>query len=412
LPATIAEYNNVDIADFTERASGRLVRTIQDAWAFVPNPLPPDVPLSWALLNANSRADRALAELAGLARNLPNPHLLMGPILRQEAVLSSRIEGIQTTLPNLLLFEAAPAAIRGEGDVREVANYVAALEHGRGRLAEIPVSLRFIREMHAILLDGVRGSQYRPGQFRANQNCIGIAGRPLADAIYVPPPVSEMLEALDRLESFLHETPSMPPLIRLAMIHYQFEAIHPFMDGNGRIGRLLLVLLLCAEGVLPTPLLYLSEYFERNRRDYYDLLLAVSQAGTWEDWLLFFLEGVAVQANDALRRSDRLLGLQRSYRERLLRSKAPATALQLAEHLFDKPAVTVAQAASLLGLTPAAAQKNVDRLVDAGILREATGRRRNRVWLCLDIVAIVETTEPSQPSDTNVLPTTIRATEA
>ncbi len=271
----------MELADFAADQAGRLITAPQGYWAFVPNPLPPSVNLTWDLVGKISEADRALSELAGVARTLPNPHLLIGPFIRREAVLSSRIEGTQASLSDLFFFEASGTIDPQTPDVREVSNYVKALEHGLARLKKLPVSLRLIREMHEQLMGGARGDHLTPGEFRRSQNWIGPPGCTLMDAVYVPPPEDEMTEALDHLEKYLHSASSLPPLVRLALIHYQFEAIHPFLDGNGRIGRLLLTLLLCAEGLLPHPLLYLSAYFERHRQEYYRLLLAVSQSGHW-----------------------------------------------------------------------------------------------------------------------------------
>lgn len=294
-------------ADFTDEKNGRLIKTQRDYWAFLPNPLPPQLTLSWDLVNQLSEADRALSELAGTARTLPNPHLLIGPFIRREAILSSRIEGTQASLSDLLVFEASGSVDPKAPDAQEVANYVKAMEYGLVRLKQFPLSLRFIREVHEHLMHDVRGEHLIPGEFRRSQNWIGPDRCTLMDATYVPPPVEEMEHALGQFEAYLHAPSSVPLLIRLAAIHYQFEAIHPFLDGNGRIGRLIITLLLCQEGALPEPLLYLSAYFERYRNDYYRLLLAVSQSGKWIDWISFFLRGVAEQSRDALVRSDRLL---------------------------------------------------------------------------------------------------------
>jgi Fic family protein len=269
-------------------------------------------------------------ELAGLGRALPNPHLLIAPLVRREAVLSSRIEGTQTDLADLYAYEAGQLALPGlrpappESDVREVLNYVRALEFGLERVHSLPVSLRLARELHARLMEGVRGGRATPGEFRRSQNWIGPPGCTLNEADYVPPPVAEMHEALDALEKYLHAQGDYPPLVRLAFIHYQFEAIHPFLDGNGRMGRLLLSLLLVNWDLLPLPLLYLSAYFERYRSGYYDLLMAVSQRGDWREWALFFLRGVAEQARDAITRIKGLQDLQIAWRERLTQARLDA----------------------------------------------------------------------------------------
>jgi Fic family protein len=381
---------------FTNRAPGQVRKTPQGYWAFSPNPLPPELEPTWDLARRISLADRALSELAGIARTLPNPHLLIGPFVRREAVLSSRIEGTQASLSDLFVFEASGVANPRTPDVKEVANYVDALEHGLKRLAELPISLRLIREMHARLMSGifgVRGEHLTPGEFRRSQNWIGPPGCALADATYVPPPEAEMKVALSELEKYLHTTSPLPPLVRMALVHYQFEAIHPFLDGNGRIGRLLITLLLCAEGLLPQPLLYLSAFFERHRPDYYRLLLAVSQEGRWVDWVSFFLDGVAQQSQDAIKRSSRLLDLWQTYRERLQSERSSPLALRMVDVLFSYPVVTLAGTTRLLGVTPRAAQNNIDKLIAEGILRETTGRQRNRVYASRRIIEILEVEE-------------------
>jgi Fic family protein len=305
-------------------------------------------------------------------------------------VLSSRIEGTQASLSDLLFFEALGQKEPQPPDVREVSNYVKALEYGLKRLEKLPVSLRLIREMHQKLMEGVRGEHLTPGEFRRSQNWIGPPGCTLMEATFVPPPEEEMQEALGPLEKYLYDRSGLPPLIRLAMIHYQFEAIHPFLDGNGRIGRLILTLLLCAEGLLPQPLLYLSAYFEQHRQQYYDLLLAVSQTGAWSEWVIFFLRGVAQQSQDAVLRSDRLLNLWQECRRKLQSPRASALSLQLVDELFSYPAITAAWAAKRLDVTPRSAQLNIEKLVRAGILREETGKRRNRIFVAHEIVKIIE----------------------
>ena len=359
-------------------------------WAFVPAPLEPDLIFDRALVHTLSRADRALSELSGIARTLPNPHLLIRPFVRREAVLSSRIEGTQASLSDLLFFEAAPPSEAVVSDVREVANYVAALEFGMKRLSELPLSLRLIREMHALLLAGVRGQAQAPGEFRTTQNWIGRPGCTLMDATYVPPPVDDMRDALDLFEKYLHSNSDLPPLVRMALVHYHFEAIHPFADGNGRIGRLLVTLLLQTERLLPQPLLYLSAYFEEHRDTYYHLLLNVSQRGEWRAWIEFFLEAVEYQSRDAIKRSDALLGLWGGYRHRLQEARASALLLRLVDELFSFPAINTKMAAKALGVTPRSAQLNIDKLIEAGILAEATGQKRNRIYVASEIVSTVE----------------------
>ncbi len=358
--------------------------------AFVPAPLAPDLRWMPGMITLLSAADRALGQLSGLGRSLLNPHLLIGLFARREAVLSSRIEGTQASLSDLVLFEAAPEAQPRVEDVREVANHVRALQHGLARQTTLPLSLRLIREMHAILMEGVRGQEQDPGSFRKRQNWIGLPGSTLATPTFVPPPPQELDGALSAFERYLHAKSDLPPLVRLALIHYQFEAIHPFLDGNGRIGRLLITLLLCMEGILPSPLLYLSAYFEHRRQAYYAALLGVSREGKWEEWIEFFLRGVSEQSMDAVERAERLLGLREDFRSRLAKVRASALPLRLADQLFSSPAVTVPTVAKLLGVTPRSAQLNVNKLVAAGILREVSGRRRGRVYVAETILKAIE----------------------
>jgi len=381
----------MDPESFRLSPAGRLVRSPSGYWAFVPNPLPPEIPWTVELIALLSEADRELGELAGLGRLLPNPHLLIRPFVRREAVLSSRIEGTQASLSDLYAYEAGQLALfEATSDVREVYNYVRALEYGLERLQDLPLSLRLIREMHALLLEGVRGEHLTPGEFRRSQNWIGPAGCTLEEAPFVPPPVAEMQEALDAFEKFLHQPLSLPPLVRLGLIHYQFEAIHPFLDGNGRIGRLLITLLLCAWGLLPQPLLYLSAYFEAHRQAYYDLLLAVSQKGAWKEWLTFFLRGVKEQARDAVSRARRLQILREKYRERLQTARAAARLLQVVDFLFAQPVFTVKRVGDTLGVDFSAAQRYVSHLEEEGLVEEITGQARNRIYRASELLKAIE----------------------
>ncbi len=381
----------MDPFKFQASTSGKVVRQPQGYWAFLPAPLPPTLTFSPSLVTALSAADRALGELRGLGGTLANPHLLIRPLARREAVLSSRIEGTRASLDDLLAYEATQLSFLEPGsDVREVHNYVRALEYGLERINTLPVSLRLIRELHARLMEGVRGDVWTPGEFRCSQNWIGPAGSTLGTAPYVPPPVEEMLTALGDLENFIHAPSDLPPLIRLGLIHYQFESIHPFLDGNGRVGRLLLALLLSAWQLLPQPLLYLSAYFESNRRDYYDLLLAVSQRAAWEDWLLYFLEGIKQQSLDAVDRISHLQALRVQYQAHFQTRRAPARLLRVIDLLFAQPVLTARQVESALEINFPSAQRLIDQLVQAGLLREITGGRRNRVYRADEILKILE----------------------
>lgn len=378
--------------EFTTNSPGRLTKIEKGCWAFIPNPLPPKIDLTWDLVSTISTTDRALSELAGVARTLPNPHLLINPFIRREAVLSSKIEGTQASLSDLLMFEGAGQKISDtqHSDVQEVMNYVNALELGLDRLKKLPVSIRLINEMHKLLMTGVRGDNLSPGEFRKIQNWIGPPNAIKQNATYVPPPIPEMKQAMSELEKFIHAKTNLPPLIRLALIHYQFEAIHPYIDGNGRIGRLLITLMLCADELLPQPLLYLSAYIEHHRRKYYQLLLDVSQKGAWSEWINFFLQGVTEQSLDAIKRSRLLLDLQQQYREKMQATRSSTLTLKLIDKLFAQPVMTVNHVGHLLDITPRAAQLNVNKLVEAGILEETTGRQRNRIFIAPEVVRIVE----------------------
>ena len=359
----------------------------------MPAALPPKLDYGPSLVAALSEADRALGELAGLGRTLPNPYLLTRPFLRREAVLSSRIEGTRASLVDLFAFEAEPPLF-GEperrDDVQEVWNYVRALEHGLTRLEELPISQRLLREMHAVLMEGVRVQQRDPGEFRRILNWIGPPGARLEEATYVPPPPAEIPAALSALERYIHGDTGLPPLLDIALVHYQFEAIHPFPDGNGRIGRLLITLMLIERDLLPEPLLYLSAYFERHRSAYYELLLAVSQKAEWGEWLLFFLRGVSVEASDASRRAGKLFELRETYRERLQRERVRPNLLTAVNNLFANPVTSIRELAEVLGVTFEAARRLVGSLEERGVLEEITGRRRNRVYAASEILQVLQ----------------------
>lgn len=362
----------------------------------MPNPLPPSLNWDGDLAQATSNADRALGELAGIARWMPNPDLLASPLLRREAVLSSRIEGTQADIADLYAFEAEAARpTRGpvpvRADTQEVFNYLDSLKYGLERVKTLPLSLRFIRELHELLMTDVRGEYATPGEFRRSPNWIGPPGCSLNDATFVPPPVAEMSDALNDFESYLHADSEYPPLIRLAFIHYQFEAIHPFLDGNGRIGRLLMSLLIAHWELLPAPLLHLSAFFERNRDDYYRLLFNVSLNGDWLDWILFFLKGVAEQSEDAVGRAKRLQDLQQVWRDRLTTARASALPLRLVDQLFELPYINAGRAAAVLGVTKRTAILNLRKLEAAGILELVEGSSTSgysRQYIAQDIVRI------------------------
>jgi Fic family protein len=371
----------VDLGAFTSDRVGAVRMTIDGYHAFFPAPVPRELDYDATTVKKLTDATAAVHRLAGASRLLPSPEILMGPYVRLEAVLSSRIEGTQTSVGQLLLFEAdAHAAAPPEGDLLEVVNYTRALDHALAALERLPLSLRLLRETHAILMSGVRGEAVTPGEFRRSQNWIGPPGSTLQTARFVPPPVEAMHDSLADLERFLHED-ELPNLIALALAHYQFETIHPFLDGNGRIGRLLVPLALCQRGVLTRPMLYLSAYFERHRNRYYHLLFETSATGDPIPWINYFLDGVARQALDAEERTVRLVDLQGDIREDLLASRVTNTTLRLAESLLDRPYVTAKRVTREFDVTAPTAQKAIESLVDQGILTEVTGRKRNRVYL-------------------------------
>ena len=367
---------------------GRKVRRPGGYSAFIPAPLPPPIEWTAELVSALSEADRQVGRLAGEGRQLPNPHLLIRPFVRREAVLSSRIEGTQATLGELLAAEAGAAVDRSPDDLREVGNYVTALEHGVGRLERFPLSLRLVRELHAKLMAGVRGDHAAPGEFRRTQNWVGPSGATPATASYVPPPPEELMVCLGPWEKFLHER-ALPPLVHVALAHYQFEAIHPFLDGNGRVGRLLITLSMIERGILPAPLLYLSAYFEATRAEYYARLRGIQEGAEWEAWVRYFLDGVARQSEDALRRAEQVNSLLADWRRRLADAPSPV-AVQLVDLLAENPYWTVRRAASRLGVAFTTAQRAVERLRAASIVTQVGEGRRDRVYCATDLLRILE----------------------
>jgi Fic family protein len=383
----------VQVEDFTPAAPGRLVPIGGGVTAFVPHPLSSRLDWTPGLVRTLSEADRAVGELSGLIRNLPNPYLFVRPFVHREAVLSSRIEGTQADLVDVYALGAQGSLFphpERQDDAREVVNYVQALEYGRARLKDLPLSLRLLKEMHEILMQGVRGQSRAPGEFRRVQNWIGPPGASMVEATFIPPPPGPMLEALDMLERFWYSEHGLPPLVEAALVHYQFEAIHPFLDGNGRIGRLLLTLMLLERGVLSEPALYLSAYFERRRKDYYDLLLAVSQRGAWEEWLHFFLQGVSQEARDAMEKARRLLELRELHRQRYQMEGGSVHLLALVDLLFEQPVVSVATVQQRLGIGFAWASRLVKRLAVESFLHELTGRKRDRLFAARAVLEVLE----------------------
>lgn len=349
--------------------------------AYVPAPLPPDPPLQFTgLMERLSAADRALGRLDGVSLLLPNKELFLYMYVRKEAVLSSQIEGTQSTLNDLLRFESDAGAGAPLDDIREVSNYVNAMMHGLERMKTLPISLRLIREMHAMLLDSGRGAGMAPGEFRTTQNWIG--GTRPGNAVFVPPPPHLLMQTLDQFEKFLHsETPEIPPLIKAGLLHVQFESIHPFLDGNGRLGRLLITIFLCANGVMREPLLYLSLYLKSRRADYYRLLQEVRERGAWEAWLEYFLAGVTETANEAFDTATRIASLFAKDRERIANAgERIGSALQVYEALKSSPFATAAKMVTATGLTMPTVNGALEQLLKLEIVEEVTGKRRGRVF--------------------------------
>jgi len=377
--------------DFHSPEVGQVILTPKGYYAFLPAPLPPNLDWSSLLVTVLSEAERDLSRLATLAGTFPFPRLLIQPFMRREAVLSSRIEGTRATLAELYTYESAQLSfLEPDTDVREVHNYVVALDYSLERLKTLPISLRLIREIHEKLMQGVRGGNLTPGEFRHTQNWIGPAGSTIMTATYVPPPVDEMNQALSDLEKFIHTETDVPALARAAMIHYQFEAIHPFLDGNGRVGRLLMALLLAEWDILSQPLLNLSAYFERYRQEYYDHLLAVSQRGNWEAWLRFFLRGVSAQSRDSITRMERLGAIRSKYQPLVEAEKNSERMAAVVDFLFGRPIFNAKQLAKGLNMPFKTSRQYIEKLVQAGILREITGYARNQIYRADEIFNAID----------------------
>jgi Fic family protein len=368
-----------------ERVSGKYVQQPQGYKAFVPEPLPPEpaVRIDERMNTALSRADRALGRLDGSIETLPHPELFLSMFVRREAVLSSQIEGTQASLSDVIKAEADIADRARPSDVLEVQNCMAAIERGTQLLKDLPISTRLITELHRILMTGVRGEHQNPGEIRESQNWIGPAGCTLSDALFIPPPRNEVHRLLGQLENFLHDESPIPPLIRIGLAHAQFETIHPFLDGNGRVGRLLITLFLVEKTLLRRPVLYLSYYFKRHRAEYYDRLQGVRDRGDWEAWLYFFLEGVAQVANLAAETAQKVLRLREDHRQIIIDTfeRASATPLRVLDKLYRLPVTSANVVMSDIGTSFPTANNIVRQLEKIGILREMTGQRRNRFYL-------------------------------
>lgn len=367
-----------------QRSTGQYVRQREGYTAFIPRDLPPMPPIAFddEMQNLLSRADRALGRLDGSVQSLPNPDLFVFMYVRKEAVLSSQIEGTQASLGDILEVEAQLFDPMRPDDTEETLNYVNALNYGLARLDELPISLRLIREIHEKLMQGVRGQHATPGEFRRTQNWIGPAGATLKNASFVPPPPAELNRLLGELEKYMHAEERLPLLIRIGLIHAHFETLHPFLDGNGRMGRLLITFILCEQTALQWPVLYLSHYLKQHRARYYDLLQSTRVDGDWESWIKFFLTGVAEVANEATETARAIVAMRESHRESLIQNlgKGAANGLRFLESLYQRPIFTVATVADLLKISSQAANTLTERLVQLGVVNEITGQRRNRVF--------------------------------
>ncbi|MGB7158795.1 MAG: Fic family protein [Tepidisphaeraceae bacterium] len=365
---------------------GELIKNLQGQWTFVPAPLPGRLQWTNSLVKTLADASAVLGQLQSMTHwKFLDPRRLLRLFLRREAELSSRIENTYARVQTLLLYEKLPAIEEKAPDVREVENNFKALEYGLAAVEHRPISLGLIKEMHQILLQGVRGDDHTPGQFRQVQAHIGRSNK-IEEARFVPPPHHEVEPSMRELERYIQQPDDLPALVRLAMVHYQFEAIHPFSDGNGRIGRVLILMLMSTEGVLRTPLLNPSAPLERQRREYYDHLLAVSQRGAWSEWVEFVIRGIADEALATIDRIQRLEVLRQRYLDQLSAVRASPLAAKLVDRLFAEPSVTLQQVAEVLQTSKPSAQKLIDRFMGAGILRETTGQQRNRVYLAQEIV--------------------------
>lgn len=384
----------MDIGKFKDSPAGRILKTNRDYWAFVPNPLPPAIKYTKELVNSLSKADRHLGNLNGISTLVPNPYMLIMPYVRREAVMSSKIEGTQTSLSELFYFEAARKDEQKKKaektDVLEVLNYVKAINYGIKRLDELPLCLRLIREMHKVLMKGVRGQHMAPGEFRRSQNWIGPPGCTLNEAIFVPPPAHKMNQTLRDFEKFLHDKENLPGLIQCALIHYQFEAIHPFLDGNGRIGRLLITLFLCERQYIAYPMLYLSSFFSEYRNEYYNKLLAVSQRGEWGEWIMFFLRAITAVSKDAIENSKAILSLLEDYKTRIQKKRISSYAFKLLDELFKNPYTSIPRAAKKLKTSYHTAKAVIERFVETKILFEITNKRRGKIYYAKELLDLLE----------------------
>jgi Fic family protein len=377
-------------SDFSKSSPGRVVRNLQGASAFVPNPLPPAIQWTNSLVELLGQAEAALGRLSGFGQRFPEPRRLVRMFLRREAELSSRIENTYAGVRTQLLFDVVPEVGKRSPDAREVDNNFRALEYGLEALAQRGITQHLIKQMHGLLLSGVRGQDMSPGRYRTVQAHIG-RSTDIAKARFVPPPPHVVQECMDALERFIRDDRSVPRVARVAMTHYQFECIHPFADGNGRIGRVLILLQMCGWDMLPLPLLNPSAFLEENRRAYYDHLLSVSTDGEWLGWIGFFARGIVDECADTISRLEALESLRRSYQERVRTKGSPANLSRLVDELFGQPRFTLDDVRRMFDTWPASAQRYIDRLLKLRITREVSGRQRNRIYLAHEVVDLFST---------------------
>lgn len=375
------------------KKTGRYVKQTGGYKAFIPALLPPkpSVKFSSELQTLLSKADRALARLDGVVTVLPNPDLFIAMYVKKEALLSSQIEGTQASLEGILEFEADLTPKEDIDDIKEVVNYIKALDYGIEKLKTFPMSLRLIKEIHKILIKGTRGMHKTPGEFRRTQNWIGPPGASLNEATFVPPPPGMVLELMGNLEKFIHSKDNIPPLVKIALIHSQFETIHPFLDGNGRIGRLLITFYLYWRNILSKPLLYLSFYFKKNRAEYYDLLMKVRKEGVWEEWIKFFLKGIGEVSKEATNTARKIIKLKDDLITKLYENSISSIyAVRLIDLLFKNPVIDVKNIVEELNTHRDTANELVKRFEKIGILKEITGKQRYKKYIFSDYVDIIK----------------------
>lgn len=383
----------MDPKDFENSPSGALVATVYSQKAFVPNPLPPKIDVANCLAEVD-RASRAMAELKGMTYKVQNPLHLINPLQQREAIASSSIEGTYTTASDLLLLDHSLGAGHADPDTREVYNYIFALQDGLRLLETLPISSKLIKQVHAILMRGVkrhRGAEIVPGEFKRDQNFIGSRVRGIDDARFVPPPPHLTPDLMSDLEKFANseDAHNLPPVIVNALTHYQFETIHPFPDGNGRVGRLLLPLMLYAQGHMPQPLLYISPFIERHKDEYNDLMLEVSRSGAWEDWICFFARAVEMSALDTMQKINDIAALKEAYVQEVRQARASGLLPVLVDLVFDRILISVPEAAAKLDVTYRSAQQNVKKLVELGLLQELPEKARPKLFLCRPLFNLV-----------------------